>query len=386
MANQVEPGHIMLVGPAYPYRGGIAHFLDATGTALEKRGHTVSIVTFSRQYPEILFPGKSQYETGVPDTEHKSVRLIDSINPLSWFQAARRMLREKPDAVVFNYWLPFFAPSYGLIAKRIKRRDIPVIGLVHNALPHERRPGDRILSTFFLSTCDGLLIMSDSVKRDIDDLGITARHHVTGHPVYASFGEPIEKTEARKALGLPLEGPVALFFGFIRPYKGLHVLLESMPDVVKSLASITLLVAGECYGDLSVYTSKVTEYGLDEHVHFHTDYIPGDKVKLYFCAADLVVQPYTSATQSGVAQIAYHFERPMIVTNVGGLAETVPHERAGLVIPPEDAGALASAIIRFFDENMFDTLARGVKNQKHRHSWERLCEAIEDLAHVHHSK
>ena len=380
MVNLVKPKHIMLVGPAYPYRGGIAHFLESTRVALEKRGHSVSVVTFTRQYPSILFPGKSQYEAGSTNATPKAVRLIDSINPISWFKTARFILSQKPDVVLFNYWLPFFAPSYVLIAKRLKKAGISVIGLVHNALPHERRPGDVTLSRLFLSTCNGLLLMSESVKKDVEFLGTSVPLKITGHPIYSSFGEPVEKEFARKELELPPDAPVALFFGFIRPYKGLHVLLNSLPEVIDSINNINLLVAGECYGDMSMYSNKVEEYNLNAHVHFHTDYIPSEQVKLYFCAADLVVQPYISATQSGVAQIAYHFERPMIVTDVGGLSETVPDEIAGLVIPPDDAASLAMAIIRFFKEGMFANLAEGVKNQKKKYSWTRLSEAIEDLA------
>ena len=385
MSDQTEHKHILLIGPAFPFRGGIAHFIESMYAAFKNRGHKVSVVSFTRQYPSILFPGKSQYESDSEDAVSFAIPLIDSINPLSWFKTARYICNLKPDAVVFNYWLPFFAPAFGLIASRLKKAGIPVIGLVHNALPHERRPGDITLSRYFLSKCDGLLVMSESVSKDIKQLGVSLPQKMTGHPVYSFFGEPVHKAEARKTLALSLDVPVILFFGFIRRYKGLHVLLDSMAEVAKQLPDIQLLVAGECYEDEAAYVKKISDNHLEANIHFHTDYIPGDQVKNYFCAADLVVQPYLSATQSGVAQIAYHFERPLIVTDVGGLAELVPHEVAGLVIPPDDANALSMAIIRFFKERMGDKLVIGVQSQKKKYSWTRLCDSIEHLAGFNHT-
>ena len=372
----------MLVGPAYPLRGGIAHFLESTHNSLAQRGHDVKVVSFSRQYPSFLFPGKTQLESQQRKIDWSVHQLIDSIQPFSWFKTSRFIENLKPDGVVFNYWLPFFGPSYGVISRRLSKKGITCIGLIHNALPHEGRLGDRALSKYFLSSCDGHIVMSESVERDIAGMEIHLPTIRVAHPVYEIFGEPMPKQLARKKLGLKESTPVALFFGFIRKYKGLHVLLESLPSILQAVPNLKLVVAGESYEDIQIYHRLIESLGLSAHVDLHTDYIPGEDVKVYFSAADVVVQPYISATQSGVAKIAYHFERPVIVTNVGGLAEFVPHEQAGLVVAPGDVKALADSVVRFFVEEMSDSLTNGVKNEKKKYSWARLCAAIEELTQL----
>lgn len=307
------------------------------------------------------------------------VELIDSINPMTWVRAARFIRREDPDAVIFKYWLPFFAPSLGLMARLVKSRGTRILGIVHNALPHEQRPGDRGLSRFFLNACEGFVVMSEQVERDIEGLGLKNDIVRTGHPVYDHFSAPIGRNEARHRLGFANEARILLFFGFIRPYKGLHVLLESMAAVRERLPGVQLIVAGECYEKMARYQEIIQRHRLAEHIQLHTDYIPNEDVNVYFEAADLVVQPYLSATQSGVAQIAFHFERPLVVTDVGGLAETVPDGVAGLVVPPDDPDAIADAIVRFFEENLSEKLTRGVRAEKRKYSWERLAEAVESL-------
>lgn len=350
--------------------------------ALAAHGHDVQAVTFSRQYPERLFPGKTQFAGGEAPPEGVAVaaRLIDTLNPLTWWQAARRLVRKRPDAVVFQYWMPFFAPAYGLIARFLRSRGVRVLAVVHNALPHERHLGDAALGRFFLRACDGFVVMSDAVAEDLRMLRrADAAVRRIDHPVYARFGAPVPKDEARRRLGLPAEAPVLLFFGFVREYKGLHVLLDALPEVAAELPGVRLVVAGEFYDDPAPYRAQIERRGMGDHVIVHDHYIPSEAVPAYFGAADLVVQPYVAATQSGVAQIAFHFERPVVVTDVGGLAEVVPHETAGLVVPPEDPAALASALVRFFREAMQAPLTEGVRRQKRRYHPDRLAEAIEDL-------
>ncbi len=370
---------IVLVGPAAPYRGGIAHFLHATYHGLVARGYQVDVVNFSRQYPALLFPGKTQYETAVADPI-ASERILDSINPLSWLSTARDIAARKPDTVLFMHWMPFFAPAYGTIARRLKAKGIRVLSIVHNALPHERRPGDVALSSYFFKACDGCIVMSDAVEQDLASLHAAIETVQVRHPVYNHFGEGIGRTAARTQLGLAVDVPMLLFFGFVRKYKGLQVLLESMQHVRTKLPAVQLVVAGECYDDARVYEDFVAQNGLKDHVQLRFAYIPEEEIAPLFSAADVVVQPYITATQSGVAQIAYHFERPLIVTNVGGLPEIVPHERAGLVVPPADPEALADAIVRFFHENMYTQLHQGVLEEKQLYSWDRLFEAFETLA------
>ena len=377
-----ETLRIALVGPMHPYRGGIAHFTEMTVEGLTGRSHEVVPVSFSRQYPELLFPGKTQFE---PDDEAPAVvrgapRLLDPLNPISWFRTAWQLKEQRPDAVLFQYWMPFFAPAYGTVARILRWFDIPSFAVVHNALPHERHLGDAWLSRFFLAACKGHVVMSDAVADNLRPL----RHPDAAvrrieHPVYERFGDPVPRDEARAALDLPEDAPVILFFGFVREYKGLHVLLEALPDVLDEVPNLHLIVAGEPYDDPERYRRLIRRHDLGDRVHWRDDYIPSGDVPSYFCAADLVVQPYVSATQSGVAQIATHFERPMVVTDVGGLAETIPHEEAGFIVPPEDPPALANAIVRFFQEGWSDQLVEGVRERRHAQQPARLFEAIEAL-------
>lgn len=370
---------IVLVGSMHPYRGGIAHFLETMDRGLRARGHETLPVTFSRQYPEFLFPGKTQYEENPGENPVDARRWIDTVGPWSWWSAASRIADWKPDAILYKYWMPFFAPGYGSILWRLRRKGVRGLAVVDNAIPHEKRPFDTALSRFFLRQCDGLLVMSDSVQRDLETLGVHAEQRRVEHPIYDIFGEGMEKAEARRLLGHDPDTPLLLFFGYVRRYKGLHVLLEAMPALLERLPEAKLMVCGEFYDDEAPYREQLRSLGLERAVEFHADYIPNQEVARYFCAADCVVQPYVSATQSGVAQIAYQFRRPSIITDVGGLAEVVPHERAGFVVPPEDPGALASEIHRYFAEGWEQRLVSGVEAEREKYSWDRLYEAMEEL-------
>lgn len=377
-----SPFRIAVIGPVHPYRGGIAHFTEMTVTGLMERGHEVIPISFSRQYPEVLFPGKTQFEPddGAPVGVREAPRLLDSLNPVSWIRTAKHVGSKTPDVVLFQYWMPYFAPAYGTVARLLRWGGIPCAAVVHNALPHERHIGDACLSRFFLQACEGHVVMSDAVAEDLRRLRRPdAAVRRIEHPVYERFGEPVPTEEARAALDLPSDSPVLLFFGFVREYKGLHVLLEALPQILETVPDLHLVVAGESYDDPERYRRLIREHDVDTRVHWYDEYIPSDDVPTFFCAADLVVQPYVSATQSGVAQIATHFEVPMIVTDVGGLAETVPHEEVGFVVPPENPSALATSVVRFFQEEWSDRLVDGVRSLKRRQHPDRLFEAVEDL-------
>jgi glycosyltransferase involved in cell wall biosynthesis len=284
----------------------------------------------------------------------------------------------RPRAVIFQYWQPFFAPAFGLVAGRLRNHGIKVISVLHNVLPHERNFGDRLLAKYFLRRCDRLIALSNAVARDIRSLGIDRPLRITAHPVYRHFGDPIPKADARRALGISRSGEILLFFGFVRRYKGLHVLLEAMPAVIRSHPNIRLLVAGEFYEDEKRYREVIRTLKLDEHVVLYPEFIEANRVALFFSAADVVVQPYESATQSGVVQTAYHFEKPVIVTNVGGLAEVVLHGISGLVVPPRDPDALAAAIIRFFEGSLSEHLSEGARRERDRHSWDHFIDMVEE--------
>lgn len=367
---------VALVGPFWPYRGGIAHFLRTMVQGLAARGHPVRVYTFKRQYPERLFPGKTQFEPD-PPPDPPAPRLLDTLNPLTWAGTARCIADDGAEVAVFKYWMPFFAPAFGTLARRLRRRGVKVLAVVDNALPHERRFGDRALGRYVLGACDGLVVMSDEVRRDVEGLVPEVPLRQVAHPVYDVFGAPVPRPEARAALGLPADAPVLLFFGFIRRYKGLHVLLDAMPGILARLPDARLVVAGEFYADEAALRAHAAPLGAA--VRFDADYIPDAAVARYFGAADVVVQPYVSATQSGVAQIAFHFGRPVVTTDVGGLAEVVPHGEAGLVVPPENPTALADAVVRFFEEGMAARLEAGVRRERAKYTWDRLYEALEAL-------
>jgi glycosyltransferase involved in cell wall biosynthesis len=372
-----------LIGPAWPYRGGIAHFLESLDAHLRQAGHLVSIVNFSRQYPGWLFPGTSQFDHDVDDnTEHQhpsSERLIDSMNPFSWGKAAKHILQQKVDVVIFSYWNPFFAPSFGHIARQLRRSGVKVLALLHNALPHERRPGDRSLGRYFFKHCQGFLVLSEQVQNDLEAMVQDVPIRRASHPVYEMFGECPDRNSARQKLGLSTDQPVLLFFGHVRPYKGLRILLEAMPSIASNFPDVRLLIAGEFYEQIESYERTIDELGLDEIVRVRPQYIPNHEVGLYFSACDLVVQPYLATTQSGVAQLAYHFCRPIIVTDVGELSHLVRDGETGYVVPPNDPEALASAVHQFFRDSRADDFARRITELKPLYSWKRLVESIESL-------
>lgn len=369
---------IVLLGPYAPYRGGIAHFAASVRHKLADRGHEVRPITFSRQYPRILFPGRSELEAAGPSDDEPAERLVDSLNPVSWVRTARRIRRTKADAVIYSFWHPFFAPAYATI-RRVSGDSVRHVALVHNALPHEPRPGDRSLARLFLKGCSGILTMSDSVQADVRRLVPSADVRRVAHPTYDMFGDAPSKQEARNLLGLKANAPVGLFFGFVRAYKGLDVLLEALPAVVRKVPDFRLIVAGEFYEPADRYLRLLERSGVRDHVLLFDEYVPSERVGRYFAAADVAIQPYRSATQSGVAQIAWHYDCPLIVTDVGGLAEVVPHEQAGLVVPAGDPQALAEAIVRFFREGLHDRLRTGARRQKEKYGWAPLVDGLESL-------
>jgi glycosyltransferase involved in cell wall biosynthesis len=371
---------ILLLGTAYPLRGGIAHYNALLARHLAKR-HQVEVITFKRQYPKFIFTGKTQLETGDSGVVVASEQLIDSINPLNWIRVGLALRARQVDLVIFKYWLPFFGPCIGTICRIITwRRATKVIAICDNVIPHERRPGDRLLTRYAFGAVDAFIVQSDTVENDLHKIVKHPRYKKVAHPVYEIFGDPIAKSEARKRLNLP-EGNILLFFGYIRAYKGLHLLIDALKLVNEKLA-VRALVVGEFYDDAQPYRTHLREAGVENIVRLVADYVPNEKVAEFFCAADVVVLPYLSATQSGITQIAYNFNKPVIVTNVGGLAEVVIDGQSGLVVPANNAAALADAIVRFYAERMEEKLSAGAREEKKKYSWDAMIEAIESLADV----
>jgi glycosyltransferase involved in cell wall biosynthesis len=375
---------VLIVGTAYPLRGGIAHYVSLLYKTLKERGHWVHIVSFKRQYPKILFPGKSQEEAGETAIPLASDAVIDSINPLTWMKAGSVAAQYEPDLLIFKFWLPFFAPAYGVIARTAKRltkkrgKECKVIFIADNVIPHEKRPGDTAFTKFAFKAVDYFIVQSDAVERDLKSLDPQANFIRLEHPVYEIFGERHDRTTVRTKLGIPQDAPVILFFGYIRKYKGLDILLRAMPEMLKSLPELRLIVAGEYYGDKPEYDALISELKIPaKNLILKTDYIPNEDVAMYFSAANVSVLPYRSATQSGIVQIAYNFDMPVIATDVGGLAEIVKDGVSGLIVPEPTPEGVAKQVVRFFEQQLEPQLTEGVRQEKKKYSWNTFVEGIE---------
>jgi len=373
---------VIIVGPAHPLRGGgMATFNERMAYAFQEQGDEVEIVTFSLQYPSFLFPGKSQYtdEPAPPGLSIKS--LINSVNPLSWIKAGNYIRHQAPDLVIFRFWLPFMGPSLGTIARIIKlNRYSRIVAITDNVVPHEKRPGDKPFTSYFLRACHSFVTMSRAVLEDLKLFEPTKPSKYLPHPLYDNFGQSETKEEACKALGLDPSFKYILFFGFIRAYKGLDLLLKAMADErLRQLPDLKLIVAGEFYEAAAPYQEIIENYKLQDRLILRTDFIPNAEVQHYFCAADLVVQPYKHATQSGVTQVAYHFDKPMVLTNVGGLAELVPDGEVGYVVEPEP-GAIASAIANFYASGNAALFSENVRNLKQMFGWDKFVQEVKELA------
>lgn len=370
---------IIIIGSAYPFRGGLAAYNERLAREYIKNGDDVVIYTFTLQYPSFLFPGKSQYSESPAPTDIKIIRIVNSINPLNWIKVGNRIKKQKPDLVIIKFWIPFMAPCFGTIARRIKKNNFTkIISIVDNIIPHEKRVGDRILASYFVQAVHGFVAMSKSVMEDIKLFNKTKPVLFCPHPLYDHFGEIIPKEKAVCNLKLDTNYKYILFFGFIRDYKGLDLLLKSFAKLSIKNKSIKLIVAGEFYTDSKPYFDLIKINQLDEFVIMHNNFIPDEKVADYFCASDIVVQPYKNATQSGVTQIAYHFNKPMIVTDVGGLAEIIPDGKVGYVVKP-DSEKLAEVIFKFFDLNKEKEFMEAASVEKEKYSWTNLIKTIEKI-------
>ena len=363
---------LVIIGPAWPLRGGLSAFDEKLATQFTEKGIQTRIDTFSLQYPSILFPGKSQYTTD-PKPNNVNIEVcINSINPFNWIKIGLKLYREKPDLIIVRFWIPFLAPCLGTILKIAKKnKHTKVISIVDNMIPHEKRIGDRLLTNYFVKTVDGFIAMSEKVKNDIK----TFSHKpvsISPHPIFNHFGDPITKLEARLQLGLPKEDKIILFFGYIRKYKGLDLLIHAMANEAIKKLGIQLMIVGEFYEDASAYHDLVSSLGLQDQIKFYSNYIPDGEVKNYVCSADFIIQPYRNATQSGVTPLAYHFEKPMLVTNVGGLADTVPNLKTGIVVAPTTE-AIAKGIETLYElgENNF---IPNIKEEKKKYSWAQMTE------------
>jgi len=372
---------IVILGTAYPYRGGLAAFNERLAHEALAAGDQVEVLTFTMQYPDFLFPGKTQYSDDPAPKDLSIRRVMNSINPLSWIRTGQMIRRMKPDLLIIKFWIPLMAPCLGTIARIAKRGGVRVVSVLDNVIPHEPKPWDGVLIRYFIRSVDGFVAMSESVRQDC--LRFISKKHpkrveLCPHPLYDNFGEIVDKAEARRQLGLPETGKILLFFGFIRDYKGLDLLLRAYADARLQNEQVHLVVAGEFYNNSEKYYALEKELGLKQPVIWRTEFIPDEQVRVYFSAADLIVQPYKTATQSGVTQIAYHFRKPMLVTNVGGLAEIVPNGEVGYVTAV-DPQAIADALADFCAREDSECFRMGIEEERQKYSWSRMLQTIKSV-------
>jgi glycosyltransferase involved in cell wall biosynthesis len=373
---------IIIIGPAHPLRGGgMATFNERLARQFQNEGHQTSIYTFSLQYPSFIFPGTSQY-SDEPAPKDLDIKVcINSVNPFNWIKIGYRLKKENADLIIVRYWLPLMGPCLGTILRILKKnKHSKIVCIADNIIPHEKRFGDKPFTQYFVKPVDAFITMSEKVLTDLRFFVKDKPARMVLHPLYDNFGEKVSKEVARQQLAIGNEQKIILFFGFIRKYKGLDILLDAM-KILKhsqlSIANCQLLIAGEFYEDRKVYDEQIEKLGIKDNLILRTNFIPDSEVKYYLCAADVVVQPYRNATQSGVTPLAYHFEKPMIVTNVGGLPLLVPDGKVGFVAEP-NPGSIAQKIIEYFDKGE-DYFLPHIIQEKKKLSWEKLTGTIFEL-------
>jgi D-inositol-3-phosphate glycosyltransferase len=373
-----------LVGPFYPLRGGIAQYIGVLGQKLEEKGHRVKVLAFRKQFPRFLFPGQTQVEASKEYIHLESEAVFIPWNPLTWYRTYRSAKTGEAQALVFKFWMPFFAPGYAAVCALIHWfSKIRLIYIIDNVIPHEKRPGDRFFTRLAFRWVDGFIVQSEVVRQDLYKWFPRAKRRqviFVPHPIYDSYsGSDLSREEARARLHRPSGEKLLLFFGLVRRYKGLDTLLEAMPEVVRSLGEVHLLVAGEFYEPEADYRQLIEKLGIAKHITLINQYIPNEDVSLYFRAAEVLVLPYRSATQSGVIQVAHHFAMPVIYTRVGGLPEVIREGETGFLVEPERPAALAKAIVEFFQYRNSEALRLGLESARHRYSWDNMIQAIEKL-------
>ena len=372
---------VKIIGTAYPFRGGLAAYNERLAREMLKMGMDVEIETFTIQYPGLLFPGKTQYVDWDAPADLSIRRTVSSINPFNWLKVGRRIRKERPDLLIFKYWLPFMAPCFGSLIRCVKRnKHTRVIAIADNIIAHEPRPFDRALTNYFMKSIDGIVAMSNSVYQDILSFRTDLPRALCPHPLFDNFGPKLSKDQAIKRLNLDPSFHYLLFFGFIRDYKGLDLLLKAMAHEELKKQPLKLIVAGEFYTNSQPYLDLIQDLHLQDKVILYDRFIADQEVGSYFCAADIVVQPYKDATQSGVTQIGYHFEKPMLVTNVGGLPEIIPDQKIGYVVEP-DAEAIARALLNFYQESRQGEFEQNIAIEKQKFTWERMVKTITEIVH-----
>ncbi len=360
----------------YPYRGGIAQFNAQLYRAFEKK-HNVMAYNFSRLYPKLIFPGKSQYVSPDDDADKiESIRTLDSLNPFSYIKTAKKIAVQNPDLLIIQYWNPIVVTPLGYIAGRAKK-NITTLSIIANIKSHETVPFERFLNKWYINRNDGIIILAEAGKNDLLRIKPDVKFYIHPHPNYEHFGEKIDKLEARKLLGIPLDKKVLLYFGFIRNYKGLDLLLQAFANLSDDYY---LIIAGECYGSFDKYQAIINENNLQSRIFLELKYLKDSQIAPYFSSADVCVLPYRSATQSGIVGIAYHFGLPIIATNVGGLNEVIEPFGTGIVIDKPEPNILKEAIENFFQMNMAQQFIKNANKFSEMYNWDTLADGIIEFA------
>lgn len=372
---------VIVLGTAWPYRGGLATFNERLARQFASEGHEVEIWTFTLQYPSFLFPGKTQYTNELAPGDLIIRRELNSCNPFNWLRVGRAVRKAAPDLLICCYWMSFFAPAYGLVSRMAQRNGkTKCIALVHNMIPHEPNILDKLFAPYFVKSQNGFVALSESVVRDIEKIErgkskVQRPKTFSPHPIYDHYGERMTKEDACKALNLPAEKNYMLFFGLVRAYKGLDLLLDAFGLVKDQLPELQLIIAGEFYEDEEKYRAQIESLGLNERVIVRNEFVPDGDLRKYFGAADLIVQPYKTATQSGVTQVAFHFEKPMLVTNVGGLGEIVHDHKMGYACEPT-AEAIAADLLDYYQQDRQEAYTAYVRKEKTKYAWSNMTRAF----------
>lgn len=372
---------VIILGTAWPYRGGLATFNERLARQFVSEGHEVELYTFTLQYPSFLFPGKTQYTTEPAPADLTIRRVLNSCNPINWLRVGHAIRKAAPDMLICCYWMSFFAPAFGLVSRIARRNErTRCIALVHNMIPHEPNILDKLFAPYFVASQDGFVALSESVVGDIEKVEsqtprVKSPKTFSPHPIYDHYGERMSKNEACKALNLPADKNYMLFFGLVRAYKGLDLLLGAFGCVKDQLPNLQLIIAGEFYEDEDKYRAQIAQLGLADRVIIRNEFIPDGDLRKYFGAADLIVQPYKTATQSGVTQVAFHFEKPMLVTNVGGLGEIVHDHQMGYACEPT-AEAIANDVSDYFTNNRQEAYTSYLQKEKTKYTWSKMTEAF----------
>lgn len=369
---------LIIIGPAYPLRGGPAVFNENLALHCIQSGIETEIISYSFQYPSFLFPGSSQLNASHAPKDHiKRSALIHTLNPISWWKTAKYIKKQKPDAILIRFWLPFFAPALGSIARMVRQKT-RVLALTDNVFPHEKRIGDSILIRYFLKPCDGFLTMSQTVKQELEKLKVKQQIAITPHPLYETYGPPIDQKQARQTLQLPLDAEIVLFFGLIRPYKGLDLLIQAFNNCAEQLPQLYLLIAGECYEKPEPYSALIAQSAHKSRIIWHRQFIKDEAVPTYFCAANISAQTYRQATNSGVSMLAYYYQIPLLVTATGGLQDIVPHNKAGYCVPV-DISKISEYLLLYFKNQMEPKFKQGIAIEREKYQWSVFLNALQSL-------